>query len=93
MNLKLKLDLPSLLKLGRQFGPTLAGLALVGIFGYTGWIINRAFNVQPSADSATAPAAPRITFDQKTITAIKNLHVVPGQVAPADLGKSDPFGN
>jgi hypothetical protein len=32
-------------------------------------------------------------FDKATIEVIKNLRVVPGDVAPAPLGKSDPFGN
>lgn len=93
MNLDFKnINFKSMLPLVKRFGPMIMGLVLVGLFGYTGWVINGAFNVQPAAAPETSPAA-KITFDKKTVDYVKNLHVVPGQVAPADLGKSDPFGN
>jgi hypothetical protein len=91
INLKLDFNPAALIKLARQVGPTLAGLAVVAVFGYTGWIINRAFNVPPATSGAAAPA--EITFDQSTISALKSLQVVPGQVPVTNLGASDPFGN
>jgi hypothetical protein len=94
MNMKMNLNFKpaALLALLRRFGPSLAGLAVVAIFGYTGWVINQAFNVQP-AELGTTTATPRITFDKKTIDTVKSLRVVPGGVTPGALGKSDPFGN
>ncbi len=92
MNFKLNLDLATATKLLKRFGPSLAGLAVVGIFGYTGWVINEAFNVKPAETIATE-AAPKVGFDKTTINSLKNVRVVPGQVVPTNLGKSDPFGN
>jgi hypothetical protein len=93
MNLKFKFkfDLPTLLKLLHRFGPPLLSLVLVGVFGYTGWVVNNAFHVEPTAPAASPK--PKIVFDKKTIETVKNLRVVPGQVTPGDLGKTDPFGN
>ncbi len=92
MNLNLKLDVPTLLKLGKRVGPSLIGLVIVGAFGYAGWVINQTFNVK-AIDPTSGPGNTHITFDQKTIEAVKNLQVTSGQVAPAPLGTSDPFGN
>ena len=45
------------------------------------------------ATTSTTPTQPKIVFDKATIKVLKDLRVVPGDVAPADLGKTDPFGN
>ena len=94
MNMKMNLNVSptALLALLRRFGPTLAGLAVVAVFGYTGWVINQAFNVKP-VETTTTNATAHIVFDKKTIDTVKSLRVVPGEVTPGNLGKSDPFGN
>lgn len=89
MKLDLKFDATALLGFLAKYGPTIVALSLVGLFGYTGWVVNQAFNVQPAATADAAPA--KVVFDKATIEAVKNLRVVPGQVAPGDVGKSDPF--
>jgi len=91
MNLNFKFDPALILKYLRPAIPYITGVVLVGLFGYTGWVINQAFNVQPA--EATATVAPKISFDKTTIETIKNLQVVPGQVPTGSLGSNDPFGN
>jgi len=92
MNLKLDLDfkkiLPTLLKLE----PYIFGLVLVGVFGYTAFVVNGFLNVKPVANpAATASASAKISFDKATIEAVKKLEVVTGAVPSGDLGTSDPF--
>lgn len=95
--MSLKLDPQSLMKLAKPMAPYLLAIAVVGVFGYTGWAINQAF--QFDDQKVAAAAAPsgkpeaKVTFDKKTVETVKNLRVVPGEVAPTDLGKTDPFGN
>jgi hypothetical protein len=90
MNMNFKLDVATILPQLKKFGPFLVGLSLVGLFGYTGYVINDAFNVKPADPAAAATA--HITFDKATVEAVKNLHVIPGDVPTGNLGKSDPFG-
>lgn len=89
-NLKLnfKFNSQAILALLKRAEATLVGLLLIGIFGYTALIIERATNVQ--AD----PVAPNsaIVFDQPTIDSLKNLTVVNGDTPLGSLGKADPFG-
>ncbi len=92
MNLKFDLDykklVPGLLKLE----PYLFGLALIGVFGYTAFVVNQSLNVKASENAAApASASAKISFDKKTIEAIKKLDVVGGDVPSGDLGKDDPF--
>lgn len=92
MNLKLDLDIKKWLPILRQAQPYIFGLALVGIFAYTAYIVNAALNVRPNATVPTAAAAAAtISFDKKTIDAVKKLDVVQGTVPTGDLGKADPF--
>jgi hypothetical protein len=91
MNLSFNLNFPAILAWARRFAPTLVGLALVGIFGYTGWVVNQAFNVKP--DETITTTTSRVVFDKKTVDAVKSLRVIPGEVTPGRLGKADPFGN
>lgn len=91
LNLKLNLDLKTILPLLRKGQPYLIGLALVAAFGYTAHVVNQALNVQ--AGEAPAVTATSIGFDQKTIDSLKNLNNVSGQIATPALGKTDPFGN
>lgn len=93
MNLKLKFDPQALLKVLKPLAPYLVGLTVVGIFGYTGWVINQAFHTEPAAATPAASPVVKVTFDKQTVETVKNLHVVPGQVQPTDVGKNDPFGN
>lgn len=93
MKLNLKFDPQALLKVLGPLAPYIVGLAVVGVFGYTGWVINQAFHVEPNAAAPAASPAVKVTFDKQTVEMVKNLHVVPGQVQPTDVGKNDPFGN
>lgn len=91
MNLKLNLDLKSALQLLNRARLYLIGAALIGIFVHTSMVVNQALNIEPTPAPAKKRSA-KVIFDQTTINFVKNLNVVPGQVAPSDLGKDDPFG-
>jgi hypothetical protein len=91
MKMNLNFSPATLLTALRRYGRPLAGLLVAAVFGYTGWVINQAFNVKPA--ESTAAATVKVVFDKKAIDTVKGLTVVNGQVAPGDLGKSDPFGN
>ena len=90
MNMKLKPNLnpKAIVAALRRAKSAIIGVALIAVVGYTAYVVNGAVNVQPTA-SATPPA--RITFDKATITAIKNLEVVSGQVPSTAIGKDNPF--
>jgi hypothetical protein len=91
-NMKLDLDYKKWLPLLRQAQPYVFGLLLVGVFGYTAYVVNMALNVKPdTTPSATVNAAAKISFDKTTIQALKDLEVVQGTVDTGALGKSDPF--
>lgn len=94
MKFNLDLNPAALLSLLNRSKAYLVGAALIGVFGYTGWVVNQAFNVQPAA-AATATgtgASTAVRFDKATINDIKQLQPVKVQVNPSDLGKPDPFG-
>jgi hypothetical protein len=96
MNLKFDLSaIKKYLPMLQKAQPYVFGLALIGVFGYTAWVVNGALNVKaaasaPAVDPKQAGAA-KITFDKKTIEAVKKLNVVQGDVPVGDLGKDDPF--
>ncbi len=93
MNLNLSLkpeDLAKLLPALKRVQAYLVGAALIAVFAYTAYEVNAALNTQP----ATAPQAlgPSISFDKATITSLKNLSVVQGNVPTGTLGsQSSPF--
>lgn len=93
MNLKLDLDFKKWLPILRQIQPYVFGVALVGVFAYTAVTVNSALDVKPAGDgtTATSPAATKVSFDKKTIEAVKKLDVVKGTVPTGDLGTNDPF--
>ncbi len=93
MNLKLELNaesLKALLPVLRKAQPYVFGLALIALFSYTAYFINAALNVQAATAQTEIKPLPKITFDKKTISALKSLYSVNGDVT-LDLGKDDPF--
>ena len=90
MNFKLDLDYKKWVPALRKAQPYVFGLVLVGVFAYTAYIVNAALNVQPAVAPTAAPVN-KISFDKKTIDAVKKLDVVQGTVPIGDLGRSDPF--
>ena len=92
MNLKLDLDYKKFLPYLKQAQPYIIGFVLIGLFGFTAYVVNQALNVKP-ASTATVTVPPKIGFDKKAVDAIKSLNVTSGQVPTADLGTADPFGN
>jgi len=88
MKFKLKFNPKTVLPMLQRAKPYLIGAFLIGVFSYTAFIVNDALNVNPAP---AAKSAPRVTFDKTTITAIKNLNVVSGQVPNGDFGKDNPF--
>lgn len=94
MNLKLDLNFKTILPVLRKLQVYIFGLLLVGIFAYTAYEVNLALNVQPatlSPESASTAGATKITYDAKTIAALKKLSSVSGEVPTGDLGTTDPF--
>lgn len=91
MNLKLNLNLKQLLPILSRVLPLVIGVALIGVFGCTAWIINGALNLTPGL--ATSTPQPKITFDKKTIQYVQSLKSVPGQTGVTSVGKTNPFGN
>ncbi len=86
--MKFNLNPKAILAALQKAKSAIIGVSLIAVFGYTAYVVNGALNVQP-APSAAAPA--KITFDKATITAIKNLDVVSGQVPSTAIGKDNPF--
>jgi hypothetical protein len=94
MNLKLNLNMESLTALLpklQKAQPLIFGALLVAVFGYTSFVINQALNVQPAAAQTAIDPLPKVSFDKKTIAALKKLNAVGGEVPLGDLGTSDPF--
>jgi fumarate hydratase class II len=102
MNLKLDLDYKKYLPMLQKAEPYVFGIAMIAVFAYTAYVVNQALNVQPAAVAAPASGAAggaaagtgataKITFDKKTIEAVKKLDVVEGNVPVGELGKDDPF--
>ena len=88
MKFNLKFNPKTILPALLRAKPYLIGAFLIGVFGYTSFVVNNALNVAP-APAAKTPS--HVTFDKATITAIKNLDVVSGQVPSGDIGKDNPF--
>lgn len=95
MNLKMSFrpeDLKKLLPVLRGLQPYVVGLVLIGVFGYTAYVVNAALNVQPDKSKATGvKAAPKISFDKKTIQTLEQLQAVTGDVPTGSLGQDNPF--
>lgn len=88
MKFKLKLDPKTIIPILLKVKPYLIGAFLIGVFGYTAYVVNHALNVQPAA---AVKAAPSVTFDKPTITLLRSLDVVSGQVPVGNVGKDNPF--
>lgn len=92
MKTNLKLDLKfspqAILTVLAKAERTIVGIGLIGLFGYTAFVVQSATNAK--ADPVTSAAT--ISFDQKTIDSLKTLTVVNGDTPVGSLGKSDPFG-
>jgi hypothetical protein len=103
MNLKLDFDLKKILPVLLKLEPYIFGLALIGVFGFTAYVVNVALNVKPTevvgapaggattGAGATAGASSRISFDKPTIEALKKLEVVEGTLPSSDIGRDNPF--
>jgi hypothetical protein len=92
MNFKLDLDLKTWLPIAQKLQPYVFGALLVGLFGYTAYVVNVALNVKPieSAVPAVSPAT-KVSFDKATIDSVKKLEVVQGTVPTGSLGSNNPF--
>lgn len=67
----------------------LVGLILIGVFGYTAYVVNLASNVRSDATSGTKSTT--IIFDKATLKSLSSRDQVPDQTALGALGKPDPF--
>jgi hypothetical protein len=93
-NLKLDLNINTL----KQLVPALAkaqvylyGVAVIAIFAYTAYIVNQSLNVQPAQSQSVIQPLPKITFDNKTMSQLKDLNNVGGSVPLGSLGTNNPF--
>lgn len=95
MNLNLSFkpeDLKKVLPILRAAQAYAIGLVLIGVFGYTAYVVNAALNVQPDkANASGVKAVPKITFDKGTIQTLEQLQAVTGDVPTGNLGQSNPF--
>lgn len=91
MNLKLDLNLKTIIPLLRRAEPYIFGLLLVGTFAYTSYVVNQALNVKASETPVAIKPLPKIGFDKATVNSLKALNVVGGDVPLGTLGKDDPF--
>lgn len=96
MNNSLKLDLN--INTIKQLLPALAkaqvyiyGVAVIAIFGYTAYTVNQALNVQPATAQSVITPLPSIKFNNSTMSQLKTLNNVGGQVPLGSLGTSNPF--
>jgi len=83
----------SLLKPLAHFGGYLVVLGVLGVFGYTGWVINQSF--KPTATVSTENGTGKVIFDKATIDKIKGLDQVNVGSNGSYLGVNvtSPFGN
>lgn len=88
MKLSFKPNPAALLAAAQKAKPYAIGLILVGAFGYAAYVVNLAVNAQP-APLAEAPK--KVIFDKATLTTVKNLEYVSGQVPLGGIGKDNPF--
>ena len=92
MNFKLDLDLKKWLPIAQKLQPYVFGILLVGLFGYTAYVVNAALNVKPIVSTVpTVNPASKVSFDKATIDSVKKLEVVQGTVPTGSLGTNDPF--
>ncbi len=89
MNLKLPHNFRNYFKVLSSLKTALIGIALIGVFGYTAYLVNGATNVK--SDSPGAVAGPKITFDKATLKSLANRNNVPDQTPLGTLGKPDPM--
>jgi len=87
LNLNFKFNPQSTLALLKRSEVTLVGIVLIGLFGYTAIVVERATNVEPDAVSPSGV----MVFDQPTIDSLKTLTIVNGETPLGNLGKTDPF--
>jgi hypothetical protein len=93
MNLKLDLNMQTLksaLVVARKAQAAIYGLLLIGVFGYSAYIINAAVNVAPASTQTTITALPKVTFDKATMDTIRNRDKVDSSV-PIDPGDHSLF--
>jgi hypothetical protein len=83
----------SLLKPLAHLGGYLVVLGVLGVFGYTGWVINQSF--KPAATATDASGTGKVIFDKATIDKIKGLDQVYVSSNGSYLGAiaTSPFGN
>jgi hypothetical protein len=95
MNLNLSFkpqELKKILPVLRALQAPVIGLVLIGVFGYTAYVVNGALNVQPDKSKASGvKEVPKITFDKSTIQTLEKLEAVSGDVPTGNLGQSSPF--
>jgi uncharacterized membrane protein len=92
-NLKVEINMKSIkegLAVLRKAQATIYGLILVGVFGYSAFIINAAINVAPAATQSTIKALPKVTFDKATMDSLRNRDKVDASV-PLDPGDHSLF--
>ena len=89
MNLTLPHNFGNYFKILSRSKTALIGIVLIGVFGYTAYLVNGATNVK--SDSTTTAAGPKITFDKATLKSLANRTNVPDQTPLGTLGKPDPF--
>jgi hypothetical protein len=93
MNLKLELNaetIKALLPMLIKAQPYIFGLALVGVFAYTAFALNKDVNVSPAASQTAIEPLPKVVFYQKVIDTLRDRKDVNGDV-PINLGTNDPF--
>jgi hypothetical protein len=91
MNLKLALptSLKPVLKSLSKARTAMVGLILIGIFGYTAYVVNTASNVK--SDATSGAKTTKIVFDKATLKALSTRDQVSDQTVLGTLGKPDPF--
>lgn len=89
MNIKLPTNFKSYLKTLSRLRTALVGVLLIGIFGYTAYIVNAATNVK--SDGTTPATSSRIVFDKAILKTVSARTNVSGETNLGTLGKPDPF--
>ncbi|HEY2003786.1 MAG TPA: hypothetical protein VGH44_01570 [Candidatus Saccharimonadia bacterium] len=92
-NMKLELNAETLRALWpglKKAQPYIYGVLLVGVFGYTAYVLNQAINVQPANTQTVIKSLPKVTFYQDAIDSLSKRTVVNGDV-PLNLGNGNPF--
>ncbi len=75
----------------RKALPSVVGLFLVAVFGYTAYELNTLINVQPAATQSTLAPLPKIVFTQKVMSSLQDRTNVNGSVT-LNLGtNNNPF--